>query len=395
MAGEPGTQTGEGVTTYSFFTNRSSGYLTNILNGQQLPVVVSLISSGDVRQGSTAGLPLPGTPLYNTFNLYVWFDNSRPGEPAASIQVTPGANISYVFSGLNPSKRYIFRGGAVRGDPTFTTDPWFTNRWTLVELAYARSYVANHQQGADSPWGILTSQIPGVSLQTNQAAVLFGDNRCGDMIEWDYIDPGLDGSFTVTCAYYGGPVPSGYGTCPTRGDTSGPYGYGIGGFCLEEVCLGIGSQPRPQVAYCGSNVTLNVTVLGQEPIFYEWRKNGAGIEGGTNSSLTLTNLQLGDAGSYSVAASNWCGYTISSNAYLTVSQPLVNASIALYAGVTINGEVGNTFGIKYSKNVADTNSWLNLTNVTLTQPLQLWIDPVPALHPQRFYSVVPGPITVP
>jgi hypothetical protein len=49
-------------------------------------------------------------------------------------------------------------------------------------------------------------------------------------------------------------------------------------------------------------------------------------------------------------------------------------SPGLYFGLTISGAVGKTFGIQYVANVTMTNSWTSITNITLTQPLQLWAD---------------------
>ena len=70
-------------------------------------------------------------------------------------------------------------------------------------------------------------------------------------------------------------------------------------------------------------------------------------------------------------------------------------SLALYAGITIEGVVGLTYGIQYSTDLSNTNSWHGMANVTLGAPTQLWFDIQPASQPQRYYRVVPGPITVP
>jgi hypothetical protein len=79
--------------------------------------------------------------------------------------------------------------------------------------------------------------------------------------------------------------------------------------------------------------------------------------------------------------------------------PLV--TIALYPGVntypglTITGGTGITYGIQYSTNLANPNSWIGLTNLTFTQPTELWYDSVPASQQQRFYRVLQGPIPIP
>jgi hypothetical protein len=63
-------------------------------------------------------------------------------------------------------------------------------------------------------------------------------------------------------------------------------------------------------------------------------------------------------------------------------------SLGLYPGLTINGSAGQTIAIQYATNV-NSSIWTTITNVTLTQPSQLWIDTENNIstgnHPQRFY----------
>jgi hypothetical protein len=107
----------------------------------------------------------------------------------------------------------------------------------------------------------------------------------------------------------------------------------------------------------------------------------------------LTNLQATNAGKYSVMVTNGCGSTTSSNAYLTVNP--AGVSLALYSGITIDGVVGLTYGIQYSTDLSDANGWHGMANVTLGAPTELWFDVHPASQPQRYYRVVPGPISIP
>jgi hypothetical protein len=70
-------------------------------------------------------------------------------------------------------------------------------------------------------------------------------------------------------------------------------------------------------------------------------------------------------------------------------------SIALYAGVTVEGEVGQTYGIQYTANLSDTNNWRGAANITLVEPTELWFDVQAGNKPARYYRVVPGPISIP
>lgn len=66
------------------------------------------------------------------------------------------------------------------------------------------------------------------------------------------------------------------------------------------------------------------------------------------------------------------------------------ASLGLYPGVMIDGVVGKTYTIQSANNVNTTN-WTTVTNLTLTQGHELWLDPaVNTTAPgnsQRFYRV--------
>jgi hypothetical protein len=52
---------------------------------------------------------------------------------------------------------------------------------------------------------------------------------------------------------------------------------------------------------------------------YQWSFNGTNLDGATKTSLTLTNVQFSQAGNYAVLVTNAFGWTLSSNAVLTVT----------------------------------------------------------------------------
>ena len=84
----------------------------------------------------------------------------------------------------------------------------------------------------------------------------------------------------------------------------------------------IAAQPVGQTAGFGNNATLTVTATGTGPFTYQWRLNGANLDGATGSSLTLNGLQLSDAGLYSVVVSNAAGTVTSRAAVLNVAPSL-------------------------------------------------------------------------
>jgi hypothetical protein len=153
------------------------------------------------------------------------------------------------------------------------------------------------------------------------------------------------------------------------------------------------SSPASQLGYWGKSVTFTVGVAGTEPFFFQWQKDGVPIAGETNETLILTNLPMTAEGGYTVVVTNQYGIATSAPAYLTMNP--AGVSIALYAGVTIDGVVGLTYGVQWNSNLSNTNGWQGIANVTLDTPTELWLDLRPATQPQRYYRVVPGPISVP
>ena len=78
-------------------------------------------------------------------------------------------------------------------------------------------------------------------------------------------------------------------------------------------------QPQGQIIASGNTVTFSVTAFSPFPLSYQWSFNGTNLDGATNTSFTLTNVQLNQAGNYAVLVTNIFGSTLSSNAILTVT----------------------------------------------------------------------------
>src|ERR1017187_9087783 len=91
------------------------------------------------------------------------------------------------------------------------------------------------------------------------------------------------------------------------------------------------SQPASLVVLAGSAANFNAVAGGTAPISYQWSKNGTPIPGATSSTLSLSNVQTADDGSYTLTATNNVGSVISNPAQLTVTTaiPLVNSAYNL------------------------------------------------------------------
>lgn len=135
----------------------------------------------------------------------------------------------------------------------------------------------------------------------------------------------------------------------------------------------IQAQPRNQAAPIGGGAVFTVAVVGSRPFFYEWQFNGIPLPAGTNSALTLVNLTLNDAGSYSVLVSNLLGSVMSEAATLIVAPILItsqpgNTNVLSGSNVTLRVTAVSPMPITYQWqfNGADllgqTNSTLVITN---------------------------------
>jgi hypothetical protein len=88
----------------------------------------------------------------------------------------------------------------------------------------------------------------------------------------------------------------------------------------------ISGGPANQTNVVGTTAAFSATVAGYAPLSYQWLYNGSPlsdngrITGSSTTALSIGNVSLGDAGTYSLQASNWVGVATKS-ATLTVTGP--------------------------------------------------------------------------
>jgi hypothetical protein len=143
----------------------------------------------------------------------------------------------------------------------------------------------------------------------------------------------------------------------------------------------ITTQPTNKTVMVGGMASFSTSVSTNStlPLSYQWNFGGTNIVGATNTVLTLTNVQLTQAGVYAVTVTNLYGSVTSSNATLTVglapsitTQP---ASQTNYAGsnVTFTVVATGSLPLSYQWNfngtniLGATNTSLILTDIQLTQ----------------------------
>jgi hypothetical protein len=80
------------------------------------------------------------------------------------------------------------------------------------------------------------------------------------------------------------------------------------------------SQPFNQTVDAGADASFTVVSRGQAPLSYQWYFNSTNLlAGATNSTLSITNVQISQSGEYSVKVSNSQGSQLSQPAVLVVN----------------------------------------------------------------------------
>jgi hypothetical protein len=137
----------------------------------------------------------------------------------------------------------------------------------------------------------------------------------------------------------------------------------------------ITTQPQGRTNLAGTSVTFNTAANGTAPLSYQWQLNSVSLPGASSTSLTISNVQVSDAGNYSVVVTNIAGATTSSVAVLVLATPPVITSqpqsLTNIAGTTaafsvlVNGTAPLSYGWSFNNAiiVGATNATLTVTNV--------------------------------
>ena len=159
----------------------------------------------------------------------------------------------------------------------------------------------------------------------------------------------------------------------------------------------ITAQPASQAVVVGANVLFNVAVSGARPFSYQWQRNGTNLvdggnlSGSTNRTLSLANVSLADAATYSVMVSNALGPVTSAGAHLTVVYPPVFLS-AVRSNCTLSLTWSAAVGAKVSACSINpvwplpTGAYLG-SSITATSNAVTASDNI-CTNAQKFYRVV-------
>jgi hypothetical protein len=139
----------------------------------------------------------------------------------------------------------------------------------------------------------------------------------------------------------------------------------------------------------GGTATFNAVAVGPAPIRYQWQRGGANIPNATSATLTVTNVQPAQAGTYYVVVTNAIGQPAVFSAILQVAGwPLLGEPRRLPDGTftgMITGLVpSQTYSVEASTNLVE---WEPGPPFTATGTSMPFVDDSAPETPQRFFRV--------
>mgnify|MGYP001549484152 FL=1 len=194
-----------------------------------------------------------------------------------------------------------------------------------VGMSTSVAFTVTPTQTPIQSWHIAGTIPPGMNFsgRTTAGSVDVGSLLLGGT-------PTTAGSYSVSLQAFDGPGNTGF--------ISAIYPYTITVTGPAATMPAFTTQPASQTVTVGANVTFSAMASGTPAPTYQWRKDGVAIAGATSVSLALSSVQLTDAGTYTVVASNTAGAVTSAAAMLTVNPPApVAPSAPAQAGAYASG----------------------------------------------------------
>ncbi|HEY0945718.1 MAG TPA: immunoglobulin domain-containing protein [Opitutaceae bacterium] len=117
------------------------------------------------------------------------------------------------------------------------------------------------------------------------------------------------------------------------------------------------TAPQSQTVIEGDAVRFEVLATGAPTLLYKWNKGGIAIDGATQSTLNLTNVQVTDSGDYTVTVNNVHGTITSAAATLTVEALTAPVITTQPSGQTILEGQNATFAVIATGTAPFTYQW--------------------------------------
>ena len=152
----------------------------------------------------------------------------------------------------------------------------------------------------------------------------------------------------------------------------------------------IDQSPQNVIAEVGDTMNFNVHAVGIAPLIYQWWFNNSKLAGATSTTLTLSNVQLNQEGSYSVTVSNAYGGA-SNFATLTITNGCVGTNVvtvATEAALRNAMAIGGLVRCCFNGTITLSNTIDVTRDVTLDAHARLVV--ISGNNSNRIFNVAPG-----
>jgi uncharacterized delta-60 repeat protein len=258
--------------------------------------------------GATLSVPFQSTGTFDQGNVFTVQLSDASGSFASPQNIGSASGLS---------------SGSINATIPFSTTPGTGYRIRIVSSSPAMT-------SADNGTNIAINAVPSVNAVSNQtvctgsgtAAISFSGTP-GAVYNWTNSNPsiGLAASGSGNIASFttqnngGGIQTATITVTPVAGSCNGqPVSFTI------TVTSVITTQPQPQTVCSGSAASFSVTASGTGAT-YQWKKDGADINGATSSTYSIASATAANAGQYSVAVTGSCGTVTSTTVALVVKTP--------------------------------------------------------------------------
>jgi hypothetical protein len=262
--------------------------------------------------------PAPEVPQVFVNGVLATVDATATNTATIAFQSSfPGAMIFFTLNGSNPSE-------AVNAS-LYTAPFLLTESATIRAIAYSSDFLNSAE--AD-PVALTLFHSPLIFTPPQSQVLAAGDTLVLDVTAVG--DSTLSYQWRKNGVSIGGVTTSPVLTIPAvQGSDAGnysvivsnPYGSATSADAPVTVIQPPVVQAQPSTLIVGPNdpAAFCVSVSGDPPLRYQWRKNGVNLPGETNQCLVFEHVQVPDGGSYSVVVENDIAAVVSAAAQLRIN----------------------------------------------------------------------------
>jgi hypothetical protein len=151
----------------------------------------------------------------------------------------------------------------------------------------------------------------------------------------------------------------------------------------------VNSAPQDTAVAAGANATFAIGATGSTPVSYLWEFNGKSLPNATNSTLTISNVLLAQAGTYTVTVSNPLSTTNVSAILSLAGQSPLRLARPSWVGAAFDfqliGSAGSNYVIQTS---TDLTTWVPLLTNSASNGFLNFADTNAPAFPSRFYRAI-------